>query len=137
METALQEVTNTIHRPSTPRGINQFRILRNKKMCAIHTIHWTQMPPKCNGQINIGCTHFARLFRERAIPAFDFFDGLQYQFALFGIGNKGKVSGLNLWIERPYQIIEIKKNIFFGPLGNFFLQVYVGGGLCDYFNSLR
>lgn len=49
MESALQEVTNTIHRVSTPKGINQFKIVRDKKICDVHTFHWTQIPPKCEG----------------------------------------------------------------------------------------
>lgn len=49
IERALPETTNTIHRVSTPRGINTFKRIRDKRNCAVHTIHWTQFPDKCGG----------------------------------------------------------------------------------------
>lgn len=47
LETALQETTNTVHRVSTHKGITTFKKIRDKKACAVHVIHWTQMPDKC------------------------------------------------------------------------------------------
>lgn len=49
IERSLQEVTNTIQRLSTPRGINLFKKLRDKGACKIHTLHWTRDPRKNKG----------------------------------------------------------------------------------------
>lgn len=49
MERALPECTNTIHRVSTPKGINTFKLIRDRKLCDIHTIHWSQFPEKSEG----------------------------------------------------------------------------------------
>jgi hypothetical protein len=46
LERSLPEATNTIHRLSTPRGINQFKRVRDKGLCKIHTLHWTANPWK-------------------------------------------------------------------------------------------
>lgn len=49
IETSLSHTTDSIHRLSTPRGINLFKNIRDKKICDVITMHWTQMPPKCEG----------------------------------------------------------------------------------------
>jgi len=47
LERSLRYVTNTIIRLSTPRGVNQFKKIRDKRLCRIFTCHWTQNPDKC------------------------------------------------------------------------------------------
>ena len=49
LEIALNETTNCIQRLSTPKGINQFKAIRDRGLCAVHTIHWTRIPPKLDG----------------------------------------------------------------------------------------
>lgn len=49
IERSLPETTNCVQRISTPKGIGIFKQIRDKKRCAVHTIHWTQFPEKSEG----------------------------------------------------------------------------------------
>lgn len=49
LEMNLRHVTRSIIRISTPRGINLFKQIRDKGTVPVHTLHWTQIPPKCVG----------------------------------------------------------------------------------------
>ena len=49
LETALMETTDCLQRLSTPKGINQFKAVRDRKICKVHTIHWTRIPSKLEG----------------------------------------------------------------------------------------
>ena len=49
LEVALNETTNCIQRLSTPKGINQFKAIRDRGLCRVHTVHWTRIPPKLDG----------------------------------------------------------------------------------------
>jgi len=46
MERSLAHNTESLHRLSTPRGINLFKTIRDRRLCQVITMHWTQIPDK-------------------------------------------------------------------------------------------
>ncbi len=44
LEINLRHVSNCVHRNSTPRGLELFKQIRDKKTTRVHTWHWTQNP---------------------------------------------------------------------------------------------
>lgn len=49
LEMGLRHTTDSLHRLSTPRGINLFKKIRDKRSCRVITFHWTQNPTQCRG----------------------------------------------------------------------------------------
>jgi len=49
MERSLRYTTDSLHRLSTPKGVNLFKQIRDKRPCRVITCHWTQDPRKCEG----------------------------------------------------------------------------------------
>lgn len=95
IETALNETTNCIHRVSTPKGINLFKVIRDRRICPVHTIHWTRIPDKAvglyyldeNGQKVDATT----LPRERVS---------KYGFLVDGNGNATKTRLRSPWYDK-------------------------------------